>query len=83
MCGNTFGRPLEDALAHSQAFGKGHPVSDLGYQDRHAAFCSYHADLPPDYRVPYFAGYHKPTFEGVFVPLGFLNLFYGEIGGPR
>ena len=44
---------------------------------RDTAFGGHLANLPANHRIPNFAGYHKPTFKGVFILLCFLNLFDG------
>ena len=77
MSGRALWRPLENALTHSQTFREGHAILDLGREDRDTAFGGHLANLPANHRIPNFAGNHKPTFEGFFVLLSFLDLFDG------
>jgi hypothetical protein len=55
---------------------------DLGGKDRDSSLGRHSADLAADDCVSYFAGNHKPTFEGFLVGLRFTNLPDSQIGGP-
>ena len=56
--GGALRRPFEYGLPHGQALGEGHPLLNLGLEDRHADIGGHVADVPPDNRIPYFAGNH-------------------------